>query len=253
MAFKLREFIFRPKRRQHIKRQLMYVEGIYVELIQKSVRNISISILPPDGKVRVTAPLKADYDVVKSFVVRKLEWIRKHQHKMRQRPVEPEKRFVTSELHLLFGKPHKLLIKPANARSSVALKDDVIEMHVPDDSTVSKRKLALDGLYRKELRRVIPGMIRHWEPVMNVAVNDFGIRLMKTRWGTCNVRAQRIWLNLELAKKPPECLEYIVVHEMVHLLERNHTRRFHSLMDKFMPDWRERQKMLNNYTALPVD
>lgn len=253
MTFRLREFIFKQKPRKIIRKQFLYVEDVRFELIQKSVKNINISIIPPYGDVRVTSPLKIDHLKVLGFVRSKLDWIRKHQKKIQQRPRDAVRRFCDGENHLLFGKEYVLRFTAGGKRLVTAVSGNEIILKLPGTGTEADVMSALDGFYRKKLKEIIPEIIAKWQPLMNVAVSSFGIKSMKTRWGTCNIAARRIWLNLELAKRPAECLEYIVVHEMTHLLERNHNKRFHSLMSKFLPDWRERKKLLDGDAAMPVD
>ncbi len=244
MTFKLREFTGLKRKRDVISREITIIEGVYIELVRKHVRNIGISIRPPDGNVRVTAPVRVEFEIIRRFVSSKIEWIRKHSSRIKERPSEPEKFYVSGERHLLFGRSLELIVNESIVTNKTIADEYRIIINVLSGSAIHERKAVLESFYRKELRKLIPQMISRWEIMMRVEVMHFGIRAMKTRWGTCNINARRIWLNLELAKKPVECLEYIVVHEMVHLLERNHTKRFHRLMDTFLPDWRERKKLL---------
>lgn len=253
MTFRLREFIFRPGPKKIVRRQMVFFSGINAELIQKSVRNISISILPPDGRVRITAPLRTDISVVLRFASAKADWIRKHREKILQRPVQPRKKFTDGEVHDLLGKNYRLVLRQDMRSGAAVVHYEAREIHTSALISSDSRRLSLERLFRRELNKLIPGLISKWEPVMNVKVHAYGIKKMKTRWGTCNVKAQRIWLNLELAGKPVECLEYIVVHEMVHLLERNHTKRFYALMDRFMPEWKQVKKILDNALHSEID
>ncbi len=247
MKFRLREFIPRTCPRKIVKRQVMLVSGVYIEVLRKSMKNIVIRIKSPDGQVQVSAPFRMEDRMIENFILSKIDWIRKHQERMKLIPRVIPKNFESDEVHYFLGKKFQLQIIHSGRRSKVVLNNDIMELHVPAASVKEKRKQVLDNFYRKKLKEMIPGMISHWEAIMNVKVNGFGVKSMKTRWGTCNIRTQRIWLNLELAKKPVECLEHIVVHEMVHLLERNHTKRFYALMDRFLPDWRKRKELLDKF------
>ena len=225
----------------------MLVSGIYAEVFRKSMKNIIIRIKSPEGQVQVSAPLRMEDRMIESFINSRIDWIRKHQERMKLIPRVIPKNFESEEVHYFLGKKFRLQTIPSRTRSKVVLNNDILELHVSAASGLEKRKQVLDNFYRQKLKELIPKMILHWEEIMNVKVNEFGVKAMKTRWGTCNIRTQRIWLNLELAKKPVECLEHIVVHEMVHLLERNHTKRFYALMDRFMPDWRNRKELLDKF------
>ncbi len=249
MKFRLREFFAPTRPKKIIKRQMMLIDGIYAVVLKKRMKNIIIRVKPPDGLIQISAPLKMEDRVIEKFVESRLDWIRKHQEKMRLMPRTAPKQFESGEIHYLFGEKYQLKIFPSGVRSRVLLFEDTVELHVPTNSGKEKRKQVLDNFYRVRLKETIPQMISKWEPVMNVEVKGFGIKSMKTRWGTCNIRTQHIWLNLDLAKKPIACLEFIVVHEMVHLLERNHTKRFYSLMDKFLPGWRTQKDILEKFPA----
>lgn len=249
MKFRLREFFAPTRPKKIIKRQMMLIDGIYAVVLKKRMKNIIIRVKPPDGLIQISAPLKMEDRVIEKFVESRLDWIREHQARMKLMPRTVPKQFESGEIHYIFGEKYQLKIFPSGVRTRVLLFEDTIEVHVPSNSGKEKRKQVLDKFYRMRLKDTIPQMITKWEPVMNVEVKGFGIKSMKTRWGTCNIRTQHIWLNLDLAKKPIACLEFIVVHEMVHLLERNHTKRFYSLMDKFLPGWRTQKEILEKFPA----
>ncbi|MBW2558603.1 MAG: M48 family metallopeptidase [Deltaproteobacteria bacterium] len=222
---------------------------ITIDVVQKNIKNVHLSVYPPTGRVRISAPSRMDLDTIRVFAVSKLGWIKKQQTKLRNQEREPSREFINRESHYFNGKRYLLKIIERDAAPKVVLKHSTIELYVRPETDVLKRKFVLDGWYRRKLKETVPGLIGTWEKRMNVQVNEFGIKRMKTRWGTCNRQAKRVWLNLELAKKPQECLEYIVVHEMVHLLERNHNDRFIALITGFMPKWRFYKDELNR---LPV-
>lgn len=223
--------------------------NITVDVVQKDIKNIHLSVYPPAGRVRISAPLRMDLDTIRVFAVSKLNWIKKQQTKLRNQEREAHREFLSRESHYFNGKRYLLKVIEKDAGPRVELKHSKIELYVRPQTSRDKMKSILDEWYRKQLKASLPALIEKCERKINVQINEFGVKKMKTKWGACNREAKRIWLNLELAKKPAECLEYIVAHEMVHLLERNHNDRFVSLMDEFMPKWRFYKDELNR---LPV-
>lgn len=222
------------------------ISGISIEVERKWVKNVNIRVYPSEGKVCISAPWYMRMKVIREFAESKLEWIQKHlsKYKADVHPVESE--YVSEEMHPYLGNEFQLKVVLKEAKPKVLLhgEEGVLEMRVRPGSDKQKRKKVLKEWYRARLKEEIPKLIEKWEGPMDVSVNEFGVKQMKTRWGSCNVRARRIWLNLELAKKSPACLESVVVHEMVHLLERLHNDRFYALMDQFYPEWRQAEKEL---------
>lgn len=227
--------------------------NITVDVVQKNIKNIHLSVYPPTGRVRISAPNRIGLDTIRVFVISKLSWIKKQQTRLRNQEREAQREFINRESHYFNGKRYLLKVTERDAAPKVVLKHSTIELHVRPETDAMKRKSILDEWYRRKLKETVPSLIEKWEKKINVQVNEFGIKKMKTKWGTCNIKAKRIWLNLELAKKPPECLEYIVVHEMVHLLERNHSDKFIALMTEFMPKWRFYKDELNRLPVTHVD
>jgi predicted metal-dependent hydrolase len=222
----------------------LQIEDISIDVEWKRIKNLYMRVYPPDGKVHISAPIRMDYDTLRLFAQSKLGWIRKQQTRIQSRkPVEP-KEFVTGEIHPFAGKDFVLHLVERQSRPQVYLNGEFLALCVRPGASVEKRLAVMDEFYRTQLKKALPGLIAKWEQVMGVEVNSFRIKKMKTRWGSCNRKAGRIWFNLELAKKPAECLEYIVVHEMVHLLERGHNRVFYGYMDRFLPDWRRYNNLL---------
>ena len=217
-----------------------------VEVSRKRIKNLYLKVSPRTKQIRISAPTHVSIQKIEQFVDLRADWIRKQLAKKVSVQIEEKYKFVTGETHYFKGKPYKLDVQTHSAPPKVEIIDDeIIEMRVRPKTSAAKREIILNEWYRAYLKEEIPKLIAKWEPIMQVKVKEFGVKRMKTRWGTCNIRAQRIWLSLELAKKSTECLEYVVVHEMVHLLERLHNKRFHAFMDLFLPDWRLRQKELN--------
>jgi len=227
--------------------------NITVDVVQKNIKNIHLSVYPPTGRVRISAPNRMDLATIRVFVISKLSWIKKQQTRLRNQEREAQREFINRESHYFNGKRYLLKVTERDVAPKVVLKHSAIELYVRPETDAVKKKSILDEWYRRILKKTVPSLIEKWEKKMNVQVNEFGIKKMKTKWGTCNREAKRIWLNLELAKKPPECLEFIVVHEMSHLLERNHNDRFIALMTEFMPKWRFYKDELNRLPVSHVD
>jgi|ERR1041385_1593992 predicted metal-dependent hydrolase len=226
---------------------------ITIEVLQKNIKNLHLSVHPPTGKVRISAPNRMSLDTIRVYAISKLRWIRKHQTKFRNQVRETPREFITNESHMFNGKRYLLRVFEHNVPPKVVLKHSMIELYVRPNTSLAKRRVIIEEWYREKLKQTIPTLIERWENVMNVNVNQFGIKKMKTKWGTCNRQAKRIWFNLELAKKPEHCLEYIVVHELTHLLERKHDYKFTALMDKFMPQWRFYKEELNRLPVRHID
>src|SRR5690349_2066332 len=222
---------------------------ISVEVIKKDIRNVHLSVYPPAGRVRISAPLRMDKDTIRVFAIAKLAWIRKQQRKLREQERESEREYLNRESHYLWGKRYLLRVVEKDAAPSVELKHSVLVLNVRPKASDAKKQEVLERWYRDQIKKNVPRLIAKWEPLIGVNVRNFYVQRMKTKWGSCSASAGTIRLNSELAKKPRECLEYIGVHEMVHLLERTHNRRFMSLMEQFMPRWQSHRDLLNR---LPV-
>ncbi len=220
------------------------IGNITLDLQRKAIKNLHISVLPPEGKVRVSAPEQLSDTAIRMAVVKRIAWIRQQQADFAAQPRQSEREMCTGETHYLWGRGYRLDITTAE-QVSVKLKAGriVLTSKVPVDS--GKRQELLHSWYRQLLRKRIEPLMQQWQERLGVSVNFVGIKRMKTKWGSCNASTGRIWLNLELVKKPPECLEFIVVHELVHLLERHHNERFKALMHKHLPKWPEYRRTLN--------
>ena len=229
--------------------QEIQLGDITIEVTQKDIKNVHLSVYPPFGQVKIAAPIRMNLDTIRIYAITKLSWIRKQQTKIKAQKREAPREYLTKESHYFLGKRYMLKVIVHNSAPIVKLKHNTIELYIRPHSDTVKRKEILDEWYRAKLKEMIPVLIAKWEKVMAVEVKEFGIKKMKTKWGTCSIEEQRIWLNLELAKKPSNCLEYIIIHEMTHLLERNHNTRFVALMNQFMPNWKEVKEELNR---LPV-
>lgn len=221
------------------------VAGIDVDVVYKDIKNLHIGVYPPIGRVRVAAPRQFNDDQVRLAVVHRLPWIKKHQQQFRSAQRQSIREMVTGESHYVWGSRYRLKVIERHGRTHVEINGDRLLLYVPEGTDVDHRRALLDRWYRTQLRQTIPDLLVRWEPKIGVTVSKWTIRRMKTKWGSCNRETGHIWFNVELAKKHPEDLEYVVVHEMTHLLERGHGKRFMVLMDKHMPDWEAHRDRLN--------
>ncbi|MBC6607351.1 M48 family metallopeptidase [Hymenobacter sp. BT188] len=231
----------------------IHIDGLQIEVVRKNIRTLRLTVYAPDGKVRVAAPMRMAASNIEEFVVARRVWILKHQAKFaaRERPVAFA--YVSGEAHFFQGKVYQLQVLEAKGRPRVAIRDEqFLELYIPQDASKEQRESVLTAWYRARLKEQLPALLAKWEPVVGKQATTWGVKQMKTRWGTCNVQAKRIWLNLELIKRPPLCLEYVVVHELVHLHERYHNARFWGFMDQFMPDWRTYKAELSQVTPGPA-
>ena len=221
------------------------VRGIDIDVIYKDIKNLHIGVYPPMGRVRVAAPERLNDDHVRLAVVQRLPWIKKQRAQLQAAERQSEREMVTGESHYVWGVRYRLKVVERPGRPHFEVDGERLLLYIPADTSADKRRELLDRWYREQLRRAIPDLIAQWEPVLGVSVARWSIRRMKTKWGSCNRESGHIWFNVELAKKHPDSLEYIVVHEMTHYLERGHGERFSKLMDGELPDWRSRRDQLN--------
>jgi len=222
------------------------VSDISVDVVRKNIKNLHLGVYPPNGRVRVAVPLRMNDEAVRLAIISRLGWIKRHQAKFAGQERQSPREFVTGESHYFQGRRFRLNVIYQKGLPSVCISNNTtIDLIVREGSDKPKRQRVLTEWYRRQLKEQIPLLIEKWQPVLNVSIAEWGVKQMKTRWGTCNIKAHRIWLNLELAKKPVHCLEYIVVHEMLHLLERKHSDRFKALLDKFLPLWKSYREELN--------
>ena len=222
------------------------VAGIRVQIIRKDIKNLHLGVHPPEGHVRVAVPKHVTDERIRLAVIDKLAWIKKQQAEFLAQPRQTAREMVTGECHYFFGKSYRLEVIEQAGKHKVELAGgNKIRLTVTKNTTTERRLTLINEWYREQLKQLIPALLAKWQNKIGVVVNDWGVKKMKTKWGSCNIEAKRIWLNLDLAKKPPECLEYILVHELVHLLERHHNNRFVGFMDEFMPKWRLHRDTLN--------
>lgn len=223
------------------------IGGIEVQINRKAIKNIHLSVLPPNGQVRLSVPKNTSEQAVRLAIINKLAWIKKQQADFVAQPRQSSREMVSGESHYLWGRHYRLDIVEKTGKHLVSEKgSDKLELKVSSNTTVDNRLKLLNQFYRQKIQDELLKLLPHWQTKLGVEANSVGIKRMKTKWGSCNIQAKRLWLNLELAKKPPECLEFILVHELIHLIERHHNDHFRSLMDRHMQDWRERRKLLNS-------
>lgn len=223
------------------------VSGINVEIVRKDIKNLHLGVYPPEGRVRVAAPLLVNDEAVRLAVIGKLAWIKRQQAKFAAQSRQSARRMVSGESHYFQGQRYRLRVIESSGKQQICLRGKTtLELSVRPGSRVEQREAVLLQWYRDQLRIQAAGLLEHWQALLGVQANAWGIRRMKTQWGSCNTESRRLWLNLELAKKPPQCVEYIVVHELMHLRERHHNARFVSLMNQYLPSWELMRALLNH-------
>lgn len=223
------------------------VQGLEVELLRKSVKHLRLKVYPPDGRVRVSAPHFVSDEQVRAAVLARLSWIKKRQDHFLAHPPPPPLEMVTGESLYFWGKRHSLEVVERQGRHELTRQDgEKLQLSVHGSTTTANRLRVVNEWYRSELKQRIPHLLGRWQPVLGVEAREWGVKNMQTRWGSCNIPKQRIWLNLQLAKKPLQCLEYVLVHELLHLLERYHNARFYDLLDRFLPSWQQSRDLLNS-------
>jgi predicted metal-dependent hydrolase len=222
---------------------------IVVDVVLKDIKNVHLSVHPPSGRVRISAPAHMRIDSIRAFAISKLGWIKQQQTKHREQERETTREYVDRESHYVWGRRYLLKVVERNESPKVELSHREMLLRVRPATTDESKQSVVDHWYRSQLRQAAPAVIAKWEPLIGVTVARFFVQQMKTKWGSCNPVQRTIRLNTDLAKKPPECMEYVIVHEMVHLLEPTHNRRFVALMESFMPKWQFYRDELNR---LPI-
>jgi predicted metal-dependent hydrolase len=219
--------------------------GISIDVMFKDIKNVHLSVYPPTGRVRISAPERMNLDAIRIFAISKLDWIKRQQIRLQGQERETRREYIDRESHYLWGRRYLLQVLEIDAPPAVQLSPSRLLLRVRPGSNLEKRQAVLAQFYRDEIRVAVPSLVARWTPIMSVSVEKFYVQQMKTKWGSCNARARTIRLNTDLAKKPKHCLEYVIVHEMVHLLERHHNGHFREYMNRFMPQWRVHREELN--------
>lgn len=229
-----------------IDRHSFEVRGTRIDVVRKDIKNLHVGVYPPDGRVRVAAPRQLDNSAVRLAVVTRMGWIRRQKASFERQERQSRREYVTGESHYFEGRRYRLVVVERAAPAEVKIVSSrTIKLFVRPNTSRERREAIMHAWYRERLRENFASLLAKWEPRVGVQVAELRIRRMRTRWGTCNAPARRIWLNLELAKKPRQCLEYILVHEMVHLLVRHHNDAFRALMTSLFPMWQQCRKELN--------
>jgi predicted metal-dependent hydrolase len=222
---------------------------ITADVVLKDIKNVHLGVYPPTGRVRISAPTWMTLDTIRLFALSKLDWIRQQQRRQQTQERETLRECIDRESHYVWGRRYLMKVVEIEAPSSVRREPGTLLLQVRPGSDAATRRAVLSDWYREVLKSAMPPLLAIWEARLGVNVRGFHLQRMKTKWGSCNATKRTIRINTELAKKPPECLEYLVLHEMVHLLEPTHNTRFVALMNQYMPDWRHRRQALNR---LPI-
>ena len=231
----------------NIERSRITVSGLPVEIVRKAIKNLHLGVYPPNGRVRVAAPVRVRDEAVRLAVISRLGWIKRQRMRFHSQERQSAREYVSRESHYFLGRRYLLSVIEHDGPPQISRRGNkILELWMPKGTSRDKREQILLSWYRKNLKTLILPLIEKWEAKIGMKVENWGVRRMKTKWGSCNSANRRIWLNLELAKKPIHCLEYILVHEMVHLIERKHNDRYIALMDHFLPNWRQRRDELNH-------
>lgn len=212
---------------------------------KKDIKNVHLSVHPPDGRVTLVTPKATRLEVARAYAISKLGWIRNQQEKLTKQARETPRHFIERESHYLWGRRHLMTIQYREAKPAVSLDHKRIKLTVRAGSDAKKRAEVIHEWHKALLHAVVPALIKKWEPKLKVKVTSYFLQRMKTKWGSCNQKAGHIRLNTELVKKPKDLLEYVIVHEMAHLLEPAHNDRFVAILDKQYPTWREARAELN--------
>jgi predicted metal-dependent hydrolase len=220
-----------------------------IDVVKKNIKNVHLSVYPPLGRVRISAPLYMELDTIRLFALSKLDWIKREQRKILAQQREAPREFLERESHYVWGKRYMLSVVEHDAAPSVDLQHSSLILHWRPGTPELRKEELLNSWYREQIKAEMPALLNKWQPLMGVQAARVFVQHMKTKWGSCNPATHSIRLNTELAKKPPECLEYIVVHELAHLIEPTHNARFVRLMESFLPHWQHIRQELNR---LPV-
>ncbi len=219
-----------------------------IDVVRKDIKKLNLAVYPPHGRIRISVPRQLDDDTIRRHLEAKLDWIRKHVARIEQMEHHPQSVYASGESHYLEGRQYLLQVISDSPRYMIKIRENTyIDLYEKPGTPISFRPLMMQEWYRVHLKVRIAPLIKKWQLIIGVQIRQWAVKRMKTRWGTCNINAKRIWINLELAKRSDESLEYIIVHELMHLLERHHNRHFESLMDNYLPDWRSRKENLDRF------
>ena len=222
------------------------IGGVFVDVERKDIKNMHLSVYPPTGRVRIAAPSRTSLEAIRAFAITRLTWIRRHQRKIVMQEREPPRDYIDRESHYVWGERVMLKIIERDKPPIVAQQHRTLVMQVRPNTGTTGRAKVLEGWYREELRRRAEPSLKRWQAYLGVNASGMFVQRMRTKWGSCNTSSGNIRLNTDLAKKPPECLDYVILHELAHLLIRKHSVEFFALLDHGMPQWREVRRLLND-------
>jgi len=227
----------------------MLIADIEVELVKKNIKNLHLAVYPPDGRVRLAAPMDVNEKTLELYVISKIFWIRKQQRKFATYDRQSARQYVNRESHYLLGKRYLLRVHennhPYRFPKLICKTKTYIDLYINEDFSIEQKANLMKEWYRKQLKTILYEFVPKWEAILKVKVNQIKVQSMKTKWGSCNTDNQNILFNIELAKKPIECIEYVVVHELLHLIERKHNDVFRAYLDKYIPNWKYLKSLLN--------
>jgi len=226
---------------------ILQVRNLNIETIKKDIKNIHLGVYPPNGRIRVAAPLKTKDEAIELLVISKIPWIKKQQSKFIKQKRQTKREYVSGESHYFFGKRYLLNVLKTKDKPRIEIKrTKYMDLYIKENTKYKKKEKIIENFYRAEIKKLIPDLLEKWEKILGINVNEVRIKKMKTKWGSCNPKDKRIWLNLELAKKPFHCIEYVMVHEMIHFAEKNHSDKFRHLIKLHLPQWEQHKKELNS-------
>jgi predicted metal-dependent hydrolase len=225
--------------------EVLTIGGVSVEIVKKDVKNVHLTVHPPDGRVRISAPRRMKVDTLRLYAISKLAWIRRQQAELQAQAREPAREYLEGESHMVWGKRYLLKLVERDAPPVVELGHRRLVLSVRRETDQARRHELVSLWYREQVRSAVVPLMAKWAPALGVAVAQLFVRRMKTKWGSCNPKASTIRLNTELAKKPVECLEYVLLHELAHLLEPKHDDRFRRILDRRFPHWTQVRDELN--------
>lgn len=223
----------------------MLIDDVEIEIIRKPIKNLYLKVLPPDGRVVMTVPKTIRQEIIIKFAESKLNWIKRQKDRVNILYNQKKQQLCSDEYCYLWGNKYKLEVQLTKQKNNVVFTQDKIILYTKKTNTTEERERILNIWYRKQLQEKLPEIIKQCEKTVGVKADEYRIKNMRTKWGTCNILQKRIWISLELVKKPSECLNYVVTHELIHLLERKHNKRFYAFMDMYYPEWRKVRALLN--------
>lgn len=233
-----------------IKEAQIQVLDLTIDVVKKDIKNMHLAVYPPTGRIRIASPKEVNDEAIRLFAISKIRWIKKHQKNFYEQLREGPREYITGESHYFDGKRYLLKVIQRFGKHELKIKNkSYLELYVSPKATVEAKEKVFNEWYRSHLKEIVPDIIKIWEEKTGLSCKHWDIKKMRTRWGSCNIEKRKILLNLELAKKPRHCLEYVIVHELMHFFERNHNDNFKGLLDKFMPNWKTYKRELDN---LPV-